>query len=694
MSDDGYEITLKAFKKFNKASNEVLGFKGTPPIAPKSLPFLSDTAFLRVGSAIPNTNPVAYNAVAVVRNVDGVYVATERAWGADIILNHARNDHIPQDSIVKATLTSGEDGAVWLAELVTMYSSFKFIGVSDSNNTHSANGFVMVVGGDCHTNFGSFELMEAGNNGQDEDGEDIDDTPIVIKTGQICYAMIEFIKTTSSSSASESETPSATSPVSGFTAGDSKLMVVSVEDLPPFQQEDEDRLVRNVPIAEVTEFNLHLGFLVNYQTNDILMDISLGGNSYTFGDNPTPTPTPTPTLFSVDNKWLKIRNQNEIYHTRLSKEIAESGESSECNWKELLCMSTDFSCDSVAFSNISDVETWVNDIFLANIKKFLIDINGHIPLVSDCDGENSEQSDNPTTGPTSTPEMTFVLSLESSEVDIGTGDEIDLEALLEHDGAYFAEWNGVYNIKYTITIGGQAIEFEPVGEEGGLFVIEAINQYSVSPDKAGDAITVVANLECHYNETATINATIPNSGLSSSVTFETKVVTMELTADVAEVQDGQQLEITASLKDFGGFQFTDFDDDGIHLINFKLTWPNGDLVQSSEGGNFGVDAVFVDSSSASFTDTIAVPTNHENEVITVSAFVENINIPCKVNIDDKMSLISIEYPDAIITPEEVTLILEPDSPITTTDVEGKGVGTLSLIIDNTTAGGVLGKELG
>lgn len=683
---NGYKITKNAFNKFNNASDKINEFKGSRPHeGTKPMGGIGAT-LIKVTGRIPLTDPVLYTGIPVVRNDAGVYGDTGdgRSYGADLKLRHIRNDYLQTGIVVKATLTSGEDGDVWVTEYETTQESFKLVAVDDGNETLSSSGFVMLIGGFLFSNYGQKLLNKlVGPEGQE--------SAIEVHTGQTLFAHIEFIK----------------GEVGSFSLGDCYLDTVSTELLLPYRQENDYMIVINVPIAEVLPYTLKLGFLQRYQTNDILLDISQGGVSYTIEDDPddkpTPIPYPKPPIgFTVGNKWIKKRGVNEIYHSKISEAIADEGISNECNWMRFKALKDAFDCSSVSFSTVQDVEDWVNDELLANILQNQIDSTGHTNRTADCDGtSNKDYPDVPVPPeyPPTTPDLSLTLTIESSPTEYGTDEVIETQALLENAGAYFADWDGLYNIKYTMSVGGNAIKFDNDGAGAKAFFGEtSINSY-IPATESGNLEDIYADLDCYYNETGVIVAEIPLSGLSDRVYFSTTIVNLTITASLTTVKNGDALTITASLTNSAGGQFTDFDDDEDYEMDIALTWPSGAPVLTTDGqafSNYNLTISTIDTgvSGSNTEDLIGVLEANEGQTITISAYVRNVAKGCNINIDGSTTIVSEEYPDAIIDPEEVTLLFTPSNTILTTDVEGVEVGEMFIVSDNTAIGGELGGKLG
>jgi hypothetical protein len=572
---------------------------------------------------------IYYTGVEVLKDKSGFPQAIKngREFGSStekgILLRGRRNQRVVTGSIVTAHLVGSKDGLVWEIDFeVESYKSFIFEGANNGNHDYDSS-FTMIQGGEIITNFGDAIINV---------------NPIfTITIGERAWVEITFVKD-----------------ASGNITGGAAEIVKSIKQFPVTRRENDDELIISIPVAEVVPFQA-TGYLVQYQCNDILVEATTIGASYEYDPNdpnpPVPVPKDPKPAISLDDKWLKWRAPQQIYHAVLGAAEAAGAVPDDCNWKYMKLLSNDFDCSTVSFSDASvtalrdDVQNWVNNTLLAEVKRILADQTGHIYQYANCDGTSAEYLDGNKeclTGYTFYPaSINLTLTFTTSAVELDPGDSIAVKSVVKDGTSDYTGWNSgggdERDVTYSMSAGGRTVQiYEVSASDKAAYKKDAI--VALGGSESGDTGTYYPCIECFYNETVTVTASVAGTGVQDTNTFTTRIVNMAISSNmVVKANIGTDttadLSVTFDLTNSVAAAFTDFNSDGIHEFDYDVKWSDGTGVETTAG------PLFVGSTQAGDSITVTeriITTGKSALTLDIYCTVVNTTENCEVNIKNSV----------------------------------------------------------
>jgi len=160
-------------------------------------------------------------------------------------------------------------------------------------------------------------------------------------------------------------------------------------------------------------------------------------------DTDDPTPTPSPIDIQGDEDWINVTRLGNLY--TINHKPPPGAAHAMASMKGL---STDFSCDSVSWSTVADVQSWVNNELLANIREIFYDTRGHIYDLKDCAGASVTPTDDPTSVYLQSSMVADYFSGSDIGPDaVGAGGGIDFTYKILNDGANYLAYIGTKKVQ-------------------------------------------------------------------------------------------------------------------------------------------------------------------------------------------------------------------------------------------------------
>jgi hypothetical protein len=334
-----------------------------------------------------------------------------------------------------------------------------------------------------------------------------------------------------------------------------------------------------------------------------------------------------------------------------------------------------FSCDSVTFSSVQDVEDWVNNDFLAKIREAFWDTRGHIYDLKDCAGASVTPTEDPT--------YTYLTSELISDYFSGTdfapeainGTGLGFQYYIKNNGANYLDYINTKKIIVGVVMAnGNPITINVNGDAPVLF------NYNTLAENAGgtsglireplDNGQMVFGVERYqFNSTATLSVAVIGIGLLQEAEFNTKICGLTATKSTSIIVDyldpnaaAFSFSYTASVADLGSATTPDLvlvADNGPYLLEVTFKYDDDSPVAVSYAGSAGpfkTGSRFLEMDAASTTGTFGDlwfnlrDSASEGDTVKMCATLRTWDRLTDANVQD-CDYLDINYADECITDE-------------------------------------------
>ena len=259
--------------------------------------------------------------------------------------------------------------------------------------------------------------------------------------------------------------------------------------------------------------------LEQYHAGDIHLEVF----DFAKDDDDPDDPTPSPIDIEGDNDWIDVTRLGNLY--TVSHKAPPGAGKAMASMKGL---DTAFSCDSVSWSTVADVETWVNNELLANIREIFYDTRGHIYDLKDCAGASITPTEDPTSVYLSSSLRSDYISGSEFGPDSINGTGLDFTYKILNEGANYLDYIGTKTIQVgVIMANGQPIQIGISGDVPVLFNLATLAE-NVAGTSGLERLPLVApgqlvfGIERYqFNSTANLHVSVIGVGLLQSATFNT-----------------------------------------------------------------------------------------------------------------------------------------------------------------------------
>ena len=259
--------------------------------------------------------------------------------------------------------------------------------------------------------------------------------------------------------------------------------------------------------------------LEQYHAGDIHLEVFDFAKDEEDDDDPTPSPID----IEGDNDWIDVTRLGNLY--TVSHKAPPGAGKAMASMKGL---DTAFSCNSVSWSTVADVETWVNNELLANIREIFYDTRGHIYDLKDCAGASITPTEDPTSVYLSSSLRSDYISGSEFGPDSINGTGLDFTYKILNEGANYLDYIGTKTIQVgVIMANGQPLQIGISGDVPVLFNLATLAE-NVAGTSGLERLPLVApgqlvfGIERYqFNSTANLHVSVIGVGLLQSATFNT-----------------------------------------------------------------------------------------------------------------------------------------------------------------------------
>jgi len=238
-------------------------------------------------------------------------------------------------------------------------------------------------------------------------------------------------------------------------------------------------------------------------------------------DTDDPTPTPSPIDIQGDEDWINVTRLGNLY--TINHKPPPGAAHAMASMKGL---STDFSCDSVSWSTVADVQSWVNNELLANIREIFYDTRGHIYDLKDCAGASVTPTDDPTSVYLQSSMVADYFSGSDIGPDaVGAGGGIDFTYKILNDGANYLAYIGTKKVQVGLIMdNGNPVQIATSGDVPVLFSMTKLAENVAGTSglaRVNPTELILGTERFQFNSTANLHVSIIGVGLIQSAAFNT-----------------------------------------------------------------------------------------------------------------------------------------------------------------------------
>jgi hypothetical protein len=434
--------------------------------------------------------------------------------------------------------------------------------------------------------------------------------------------------------------------------------------------ESEGVITVNHRIARV-DVNGDVSRLVQYHAGDIHIEVFSFSSDPDDPDDPDDPYDPYKKNIKVvgDNIWINVVRAGNTYTVNHLPPPQNQALSS------MKGLDKTFDCSNVAFSTVADVQTWVNNIFLAKIAELFYDTRGHIYKQTDCDGGGIVTTEDPTSEYLVSELNGDYVSGTTISPDAINGVGIDFNYLIYNNGKNFLDYIGVKSIQVgLISANGKAIKIGLNGAAPIAFNVAKLaqNVFGTSGLRSAgfdDGPALIGVERFQFNSTAKLSASVIGIGLAQTQVFNTLPCTITTTTNSTIVLDRTDFFATPMSISFGtgvanmgsasSPGLVSATDNGPYLIDMTFRYSDNSPALVSISGSDGpwkTGHFFLELDSNGDTGTFddvwfQIPSDIDpGETIKVCAVLRTWDELTDVNVETCTTL-NINYEDECITDE-------------------------------------------